>query len=94
MQSRRESFYEATHNTWMGLILSLMIQQFVIAPAAAATQGCHLSVAFNIGATAIFTIVSVARNYTIRRYNVFKARHGIRNMRGALAFFLDRKGTL
>lgn len=94
MQSRRESFYEATHNTWMGLILSLMIQQFVIAPAAAATQGCHLSVAFNIGATAIFTIVSVARNYLIRRYNVFKVRHGIRNVREAMVYLIDQKGTL
>lgn len=94
MQSRLESLHEAVHNTWLGLILSLTIQQFIIAPLAAATQGCHLSVAFNIGATAIFTLVSVARNYLIRRYNVFKARRGVRNLRGAFAYLIDRKGTL
>lgn len=95
MQTRLQSLYEAVHNTWIGLIISMCIQQFAIAPLALLTQGCHLSVLFNIGATFVFTVVSVARNYGIRRYNVFKLRHGLHNLRGVFAYFIEKeKGTL
>lgn len=91
MQSRLESLYESVHNTWIGFIISMTVQQFLIAPAALHLQGCYLSPTFNVIATCIFTVISVARNYFIRRYHVLKMKHGLRNVYEVLVYIFTRK---
>lgn len=91
MQSRLESLYESVHNTWIGFIISMTVQQFLIAPAAWHLEGCHLSPLFNFVATCIFTVISVARNYFIRRYHVLKMKHELRNVYEVLVYVFTRK---
>lgn len=71
LQTRIESLKEACHNTWIGYILSLLTQEFIITP----VFHLHTNPVQNLGIVSIFTVVSVGRNYTVRRYNVWKTEY-------------------
>ena len=62
MQTRRRSFTEACANTALGYAVALATQ-YAIFP----VFGIHINHASHLGIAAVFTIVSVARNYLVRR---------------------------
>lgn len=64
MQSRLESFVEASLNTASGFLVSLMVWQFAVAPA----MGFEVSWHDNFIITGVFTAVSIARSYLWRRF--------------------------
>lgn len=64
MQSRLSSFIEANLNTFTGFLLSWFVMHWVIRP----IWGMDISSDDSFMITTIFTIVSIARNYFIRRY--------------------------
>ena len=70
-QSRSHSLIEATANTASGFALSMLAVQFVFP-----LVGITLNVAENFMATSIMTVVSLARQYAIRR--LFVWIHGCR----------------
>ena len=61
-QSRRGSFIESCANTAFGLIISVAAS-FLIFP----LLGVASTPAQNIGAVILFTVVSILRNYFVRR---------------------------
>lgn len=66
-QSRRHSFLESTANTTVGYFVNLGVQMVVFP-----LFGMHISLAENVGIGAIFTVVSIARGYILRRiYEVY-----------------------
>lgn len=68
MQSRLSSLAESVISTAFGFVLSLLAQHFVVNP----VWSLHSSWADSLGITVFFTVLSVARQYTIRR--VFNKR--------------------
>lgn len=66
-QSRLASLIEALMNTAIGFVLSLIVGHFVLPK-----YGCTPGLAVNVEITMIYTIVSIARGYVIRRW--FNAR--------------------
>jgi uncharacterized membrane protein YraQ (UPF0718 family) len=62
-QSRIDSFMEALMNTLIGLLVSTIANFFVIP----AVLGVHMSHAQNIALALIFTVISIARSYLLRR---------------------------
>lgn len=71
MQTRIESLKEACHNTWIGITISCVVQQWIITP----LFELRTTKAENLAIVAIFTAISVARNYSVRRFHVWKSRH-------------------
>ena len=69
IQSRSHSLIEAVANTISGFALSMLAVQFVFP-----MFGVRMDIGQNFAATAIMTIVSLARSYVIRR--VFVRVHG------------------
>jgi hypothetical protein len=67
MQPRLESFIESCANTAFGFAISIGAA-FVIFP----LLGVQTTPSQNVGAVLLFTLVSVARNYAVRR--LFNAR--------------------
>jgi len=67
MQSRRHSFIESCANTAFGFIISIAAS-FAIFP----LIGVQSNATQNVLAVVAFTIVSIIRNYLIRR--IFNAR--------------------
>ena len=63
-QSRLVSLIESICNTGSGFLLSLVLWQFVVAPA----FGYAVTMTTNLALTSIFTITSVARGYLWRRF--------------------------
>lgn len=63
-QSRLESLLEACLNVASGFMLSLLFWVFVIAP----WYGLDVTMAENLEITAAFTVLSIARSYTWRRF--------------------------
>lgn len=61
-QSRIDSFMESITNTAIGFVLSLVTWYFV-----AMLFGIPMSLGTNLMITAIFTVVSIARQYVLRR---------------------------
>jgi len=61
-QSRRMSLVEATTNTMVGYLLAVAVQ-LVAFP----LFGLDVSLADNIAIALLFTAVSIARSYTLRR---------------------------
>jgi len=61
-QSRMDSFMESLTNTAIGFVLSLITWQLV-----AGAYGIPMPIGLNIQITLIFTIVSIARQYVLRR---------------------------
>lgn len=64
MQTKLSSLAEAVIGTAIGFIAAVLTQQFVINP----LWGLHLSFFDNLGITIIFTIMSIVRQYVMRRY--------------------------
>lgn len=62
-QSRLSSLAETCISIAIGFLVSLGINA-VVMPA----YGHHISLADNLGMTAIFTVASVARGYLVRRW--------------------------
>lgn len=62
-QSRLSSLIETLFNTGIGFVVSWLTW-----PPAAALAGIEYSTSQHWGMTAIFTVVSVARGYVIRRH--------------------------
>ena len=62
-QTKLESFVETCLNTAAGFVIS-----FCAWPVVAAVFGYPYSVASNLAITLIFTVLSVARGYAIRRW--------------------------
>lgn len=69
MQSKTQSLTETVISTFIGLAVSL-ITQIVVFP----LYGMQVSFNQNIQITIIFTIVSIARGYFVRRYFNKKVR--------------------
>lgn len=63
-QTKLVSLIESMVNVGSGFILSLLIWQWVVAPA----FGYEVTMVTNLQLTAIFTITSVARGYLWRRF--------------------------
>jgi hypothetical protein len=61
-QSRRMSLVEAVTNTMVGYLLALIVQ-LISFP----LFGLEVSLADNLAIALIFTAVSIARSYTLRR---------------------------
>lgn len=62
MQTRRRSFTEACANTALAYIVGLATQYLAFP-----VFGIHINHASHFGIAAVFTVVSVARNYIVRR---------------------------
>lgn len=62
MQTRLESFIEANVNTFVGFLVSWITAYFVLP-----LFGMKKSVVSSFEITVIFTFLSIARNYIIRR---------------------------
>lgn len=73
-QSRIASFIEANINTFVGFGVSLLITYFIIPPLFGLTQSPEVA----LGITSIYTLVSVVRNYLVRRW--FNRREGKVNL--------------
>ncbi len=63
MQTKRNSFLEACLNTLVGFLITLCCSFFIYP-----LCGVKASLGSMSGVTACFTVVSVARQYIIRRY--------------------------
>ena len=62
MQSRKHSLFESLVNTVIGFLVSTLTWAIV-----ARLYGIPMTWADNLGITAIFTVVSIARQYVLRR---------------------------
>lgn len=62
MQSRKHSLFESLVNTAIGFLVSMLTWVIV-----ARLYGIPMTLADNLGITAIFTVVSIARQYVLRR---------------------------
>lgn len=70
-QSKRSSILEALVNTFVGLIITIAVSPLIYY-----SIGVKMSLPQMSGATLLFTFVSIARNYIIRRwFNNFGFRH-------------------
>ena len=63
MQSKLESLSEAIINTFIGFVIAF-ISQLIIFP----IVGIDVTLGQNFILTVLFTLVSIIRNYVIRRY--------------------------
>jgi len=61
-QSRKSSAFEALTGTAVGLIVSMIANAYVFP-----LYGFHPSLLDNIGITLIYTAISIARGYLLRR---------------------------
>ena len=73
MQTRWQSFFESCINVAIGYGVALM-SQILIFP----LFGIHIPLASNPAIGAIFTVISIARSYAVRR--VFNRLHGSESM--------------
>ena len=64
MQSRIESLLESGTSTTIGFVVALLTWQFVVAP----VYHYEPTVMENLGITSIFTVVSLTRQYFVRRF--------------------------
>lgn len=71
MQTRKQSLFEAIINVMVGLGVSMALN-FAIFPA----FGWHISLQQNLTLGVIYTIVSIARSYCLRRF--FNYHHRIK----------------
>ena len=74
MQSKLQSFLEANLNTAVGFVLSISTWHWVV-PLIMPQLAPHAGWGESIGITVLFTIVSLARNYGMRRaFNYWSTR--------------------
>jgi len=69
MQSKRQSLIESFVNVAIGYGVALLSQILIFPP-----FGIHIPLASNLAIGAIFTVISIARSYAVRR--VFNRLHG------------------
>jgi len=69
MQTRWQSFFESCINVAIGYGVALL-SQIIVFP----LFGIHIPLASNLAIGAIFTVISIARSYAVRR--VFNQFHG------------------
>lgn len=67
MQTRIDSFMEAVTNTSIGFVISMMTWLVI-----SEVYNFHTSFADDLGITGIFTVISIARSYILRR--IFNGR--------------------
>ncbi len=63
MQSKLESLYEASINTFLGFVIAF-ISQLVFFP----IVGIEVTLVQNFILTVLFTLVSILRTYAVRRF--------------------------
>lgn len=63
MQSRKSSFYEACINVLIGYTINFTANLFILP-----LIGFHITVSQNLFIGLLYTLVSVARSYVIRRW--------------------------
>ena len=63
MQSKLESLYEASINTFLGFVIAF-ISQLVFFP----IVGIEVTLDQNFTLTVLFTLVSIIRTYAVRRF--------------------------
>ena len=82
MQSKRQSLIESFVNVAIGYGVALM-SQILIFP----LFGIHIPLASNLAIGAIFTVISVARSYAVRRVfnRLHCCRHSEYNTRNAIS---------
>lgn len=72
MQSRRASICEAATSTAIGCLIN-MVTNYVVLP----HYGVRVSLVDNVALTAIYTAISFARSYGVRRFFAnFRERRG------------------
>jgi predicted membrane protein len=64
MQTSRQALTETLIGTAVGFILSLLVWQFVVRP----FWGLQTTFVSNLNITLLFTVVSIARGYVVRRF--------------------------
>jgi len=69
MQSKKHSFIEANLNTATGFIISLLLAYFLLP-----YFGTKQDIMVSLEITGIYTLVSIARNYVVRRIFNRRAR--------------------
>ena len=62
MQKKKHSLIEAITNTAVGLAINVILQMIVFP-----LFDIHISIWDNLGIASIFTVISVARTYLVRR---------------------------
>ena len=77
-QSKLASFYEAVFSTAIGFGLSFVLGQIVFP-----LYGFAMSIATNFQITLIFTVLSIARGYVIRRWFNGKLAKAAQKLAGA-----------
>lgn len=75
-QTKLESLLEACINTAIGFFVALWTWQFIVAP----IMGYIVTMADNLLITGIFTVVSVARGYVLRRFFNAGLHRAVRNL--------------
>lgn len=63
MQTKVQSFIEATVNVFLGWIVAFTIQLIVFP-----LYGIHMPMSSNIQISVIFTVAAIVRGYYVRRY--------------------------
>ena len=86
MQSKRQSLIESFVNVAIGYGVALM-SQILIFP----LFGIHIPLASNLAIGAIFTVISIARSYAVRRVfnRLHCCRHSEYNTRNAISGAID-----
>ena len=64
MQSRKHSLLESMTNTAVGFVISVLVWEFVVKP----VWDIHTTFAENLTITLLFTVISIARGYVLRRF--------------------------
>lgn len=74
-QSRKHSMYEAIINVVVGFSINFLLNMLVFP-----LFGWHISAAQNIALGVIYTVISIARSYTLRRafnrWHQYQKAHG------------------
>lgn len=68
MQTKLQSLLEALWNTFIGYLISVGVQVWLLPMC-----GVHLPLAHNMQIVAIFTAISILRSFVVRRF--FNHRH-------------------
>ena len=72
MQSKRQSLIESFVNVAIGYGVALLSQILIFPP-----FGIHIPLASNLAIGAIFTVISIARSYAVRR--IFNRLHRVKS---------------
>ncbi|MFK5937714.1 MAG: hypothetical protein QM497_04865 [Sulfurimonas sp.] len=68
IQTKKQSFIEANINTFVGFLVSLVLAYYILP-----LWGFKQGIVASLEVTIIYTLVSIVRNYMIRRYFALKS---------------------